>query len=98
MTLKALRVDGGASANDFLMQFQADILDTEIARPTMIESTALGAVCLAGLAAGFYADRRDIARAIAADRVFTPAMDAGKREELLRGWNKAVACARGWAG
>jgi glycerol kinase len=95
--LASIRVDGGACANDFLMQFQADILDTEIVRPAMIESTAMGAACLAGLAVGYYADKADIAGNRAADRVFTPSMAAGRRRELLAGWEKAVRCAVGWA-
>ncbi len=97
VTLKAIRVDGGACVNDFLMQFQSDILDTEIVRPGMIESTALGAVYLAGLAVQFYADKQDIVNNVAVDKVFKPAMDPAKRGELLAGWKKAVACTRDWA-
>lgn len=95
--LRSIRVDGGASANNFLMQFQADILDTEIIRPAVIESTALGAVFLAGLATGFYRDKRDICDNASAVRAFSPQMDADKREALLAGWRKAVRCTFGWA-
>ena len=95
--LKSIRVDGGASANDFLMQFQSDILDTEIVRPAMIETTALGAVYLAGLAVGFYADKADILKNATVDKVFKPAIEAGKREELLKGWAEAVKRSLGWA-
>ncbi len=94
--LGTIRVDGGASANNFLMQFQADILDTEITRPKMIESTALGAVYLAGLATGFYANKEDIIRNAAPDKTFAPAMGGEERERLLAGWHRAVACARHW--
>ena len=92
----SLKVDGGASANSFLMQFQADLLGVDIERPVSVESTALGASYLAGLAAGFWKDREDIRANRSVDRVFAPEMDAAKREELLAGWKKAVACALLW--
>ncbi len=95
--LRSIRVDGGASANDLLMQFQADILGTEIVRPGMIESTALGAVYLAGLAVGVYRDREEIAGSGVAERVFRPEMGEARRRELLSGWERAVRCAFGWA-
>ena len=95
--LKTIRVDGGACANDFLMQFQADILDADIVRPAMIESTALGAVYLAGLAVGFYADQEDIVKKARVDKVFRPSMPEDRRARLLAGWDKAVRCAFGWA-
>ncbi len=97
VNLKEIRVDGGAAANNFLMQFQADILNTDIVRPRMIESTALGAVYLAGLAVGYYENKADIVRNVPVDRVFKPRMDGAKRAALLAGWAKAVKCSFGWA-
>jgi len=94
--IRSIRVDGGASVNDFLMQFQADILDTDVIRPRVIESTALGAVYLAGLAVGYYADRQDIVRNMAQDRVFGPRMSQADRERLVRGWQEAVRRSLGW--
>ena len=94
--LKDLRVDGGACANDFLMQFQADLLDENVLRPQVIETTALGAAYLAGLAVGYYKDFDEIRENWALGRTFTPAMDEAKREKLLRGWHKAVNLALGW--
>ena len=94
--LKDLRVDGGACANDFLMQFQADLLDENVLRPQVIETTALGAAYLAGLAVGYYKDLDEIRENWALGRTFTPAMDEAKREKLLRGWHKAVNLALGW--
>jgi len=91
MPVKELRVDGGACANNFLMQFQADILNTNVIRPKVIESTALGAVYLAGLAVGVYQDRADILQNVAVDKVFKPAMDAERREALAAGWAEAVS-------
>ena len=93
-SLKQLRVDGGASANDFLMQFQADILGCEIARPADVETTALGAAFLAGLATGVWKSTDELESLWGIDRVFTPAMPAGRREELFAGWKDAVARAR----
>ncbi len=94
--LKVLRVDGGASSNNFLMQFQADILDREVQRPSCIETTALGAAYLAGLAVGFWKDAEEIRRNWDMDSSYTPGITAEKRARLLRGWKKAVACTRGW--
>lgn len=95
--LKNLKVDGGASANDFLMQFQADIVDTDVRRPKCIETTALGAAYLAGLAVGYWRDRDEIRENWQIGAVFGPKMDAGRREKLLRGWRRAVKCALIWA-
>ena len=95
--LKSLKVDGGASANNFLMQFQADILNTRVVRPICIETTALGAAYLAGLACGYWESRDEIRRNIQVDRVFDSLMGEKRREELLNGWKKAVNCSRGWA-
>jgi glycerol kinase len=94
--IKSIRVDGGASANNFLMQFQADILNTDVIRPKIIESTALGAVYLAGLATGFYADKEDIAKNISHDRVFTPSIGEADRVKLVSGWKEAVKRSLGW--
>jgi len=92
--LKELRVDGGAAANNFLMQFQADILGSPIVRPADIETTALGAAYLAGLAAGVYKSLDDVAKFWKAERVFEPQMPRHRREELLAGWKHAVAQCR----
>ncbi len=93
--LKALRVDGGAAANNFLMQFQADILATDVERPKVIETTALGAAYLAGLATGFW-KLKDISSAWQIDRAFNPAMDEKKRKKLYKGWLKAVERSKNW--
>jgi glycerol kinase len=97
LTLAELRVDGGATANDLLMQFQADILATPVVRPVVRETTALGAAYLAGLAVGYWASREEIAQNWAADRRFLPRMEPTRREELFAGWRRAVARAAGWA-
>ncbi|MGI8384962.1 glycerol kinase GlpK [Robertmurraya sp. P23] len=91
--LKALRVDGGAVKNDFLMSFQSDILNVPVERPKVNETTALGAAYLAGLAVGYWESREDIAKQWAVDRAFEPKMDSDKREELYSGWKKAVHAA-----
>ena len=92
-----LKVDGGACANDFLMQFQSDLISCNVVRPSCIETTALGAAYLAGLAVGYWTDLDDIRANWAVDKEFTPVMDETKRETLLRGWAKAVKCALLWA-
>lgn len=94
--LSALRVDGGASANDFLMQFQADILDAKVVRPKCIETTALGAACLAGLATGFWKDAEEIRENWQQDKVFVPEISKEKRDALLKGWRRAVRCTLEW--
>ena len=94
--IKSIRVDGGASANNFLMQFQADILNTGVIRPKVIESTALGAVYLAGLAVGFYSDRDDIVKNMSEDKLFKPEIDDAQRETLVSGWKEAVKRSLGW--
>jgi glycerol kinase len=88
--LKNLRVDGGASANDFLVQFQSDISGVPVDRPQCIETTAAGAAYLAGLAVGFWSGLDEIAANRQADRVFTPEMDEQTRKEKLNGWHRAV--------
>lgn len=94
--LNSLRVDGGASANDFLMQFQADILDASVVRPSCIETTALGAAYLAGLATGFWKDAEEVRENWQQERVFVPQISGEKREYLLKGWKKAVRCTLEW--
>lgn len=91
ITLKTLGVDGGACANNMLMQFQADILGTNVQRPAVIETTALGAAYLAGLAVGLYS-LDDIAKNRTVDKTFAPAMDEALKNKLYKGWKKAVAC------
>ena len=91
-----LKVDGGACANDFLMQFQSDILDCKVQRPICIETTALGAAYLAGLAVGYWESLEDIRSNWAIDRVFEPHMADDTRKKLLSGWQKAVQCAILW--
>ena len=91
--IKGLKVDGGASANDFLMGFQADIIDIRVDRPVCIETTALGAAYLAGLAVGYWKDRREIRENWQKANSFWPTMEEKERERLLRGWKKAVDCA-----
>ena len=96
LELKELRVDGGASANNLLMQFQSDILNTDVSRPKNIETTAMGAAYLAGIAEGFWKDRDEIIQLIRADGTFTPDMREEKREKLYRGWKKAVKRVMAW--
>jgi glycerol kinase len=95
--LEALKVDGGACANNFLMQFQADVLGVQVDRPEVIETTALGAAYLAGLAVGYWKDKGDISTNWAISRSFTPDMCEDRREELLKGWHEAVNRSLGWA-
>ena len=95
--LVSLKVDGGASANNFLMQFQADILGCRVERPVCIETTSLGASYLAGLATGYWRNKEDVLTNWQVDRVFEPHMEKNQREKLLRGWKKAVSRVRDWA-
>lgn len=94
--LKELRADGGAIANDFMAQFQADILDVTVLRPKVQETTAQGAAYLAGLAVGFWKDRADIAKRWAVDREFKPAMSKDARDDLYEGWKQAVSATMGF--
>lgn len=96
VALSDLRVDGGACANNFLIQFQSDLLNTTVLRPECIETTALGAAYLAGLAVGYWKDKDEIRENWALSRTFEPNMEEEKREKLLKGWHKAVKCAFGW--
>ncbi len=95
--LTKLKVDGGASANNFLMQFQSNILGARVDRPSCIETTALGAAYLAGLATGYFKDKEEIKRNWQLGEVFVPKMRSEQRNELLKGWKKAVKCALIWA-
>ncbi len=95
--LNSLKVDGGACANNFLMQFQSDILNARVERPQCIETTALGAAYLAGIAVGFWKDREEIRKYWDLERAFEPDMEEEKRSGLLKGWKKAVRCSFDWA-
>jgi len=95
--LKELRVDGGMVVNNWLMQFQSDVLNVRVERPVVSETTALGAAYLAGLAVGYWSSLDDVTRNWAVDRVFTPSMVPGRSDRLYRGWKRAVERARGWA-
>ena len=97
VTLERLRVDGGASANDLLLQIQADVLGLSVDRPVVRETTALGAALLAGMAMGFYADATAVADARRVEQTFTPRMEAGARARLRALWRDAVERSRGWA-
>ena len=96
-SLSALRVDGGAAADDLLLQLQADVLDVPVDRPHVLETTALGAAYLAGLAIGFWPDLDAVRRHWSLERRFQPAMPAQRRDQLVRGWHRAVERAKGWA-
>ena len=93
----SLKVDGGACANNFLMQFQADILDCQVKRPACVETTSLGAAYLAGLASGYWESKEDVLHNWQVDRIFEPDMDDKRRTELISGWKKAVSRVRDWA-
>ncbi|MDO5401538.1 MAG: glycerol kinase GlpK [Eubacteriales bacterium] len=95
--LSALKVDGGAAANDYLVQTQADISAAPVLRPKCVETTAMGAAYLAGLAVGYWKSTAEIRQNWAADRSFRPAIAEADRQQRIRGWKKAVACAAGWA-
>ncbi|MDX1267000.1 MAG: glycerol kinase GlpK [Oceanisphaera sp.] len=97
IALSALKVDGGAVANDFLMQFQADITDARVIRPRQTETTAMGAAFLAGLAVGLWQGTDELADKVAPDREFIPRMNQDTRDSLYRGWKKAVARSLDWA-
>lgn len=96
LAISSLRVDGGASANDFLMQFQVDILGADVLRPECIETTALGAAYLAGLATGYWQSREEIEKNWQLSHRFVPSMSDAIRQERLKGWDKAVRCALMW--
>ena len=95
--LTALKVDGGASNNNFLMQFQSDIINTDVLRPSCVETTAMGAAYLAGLAVGYWKSKEDVIKNWSVDREFKPEMTNADRTAAIKGWSKAVAATRGWA-
>ena len=95
--LDSLKVDGGASMNNFLMQFQADLINAPVHRPSCVETTAMGASYLAGLAVGFWTDKEDVKRHWSMEREFLPERGDIWREKEISGWNKAVAATKGWA-
>jgi glycerol kinase len=96
IALEILRVDGGMVVNDLLMQFQADILDREVVRPAMKETTALGAAYAAGLATGFYGSTEELRATWAADKSWRPAIDEDRREQICAMWRKAVGRSLDW--
>jgi glycerol kinase len=96
ISLSELRVDGGASLNALLMQFQSDILNVPVVRPTIPETTALGAAYLAGLATGYWESREEIAEQWQVDARFEPDMKEDTKAELVKGWEKAVGRSKGW--
>ncbi len=95
--LSSLKVDGGASANDLLMQIQADVINAPVLRPRCVETTAMGAAYLAGLASGYWSDQNEVLSNWAADQTFEPQIDEKKRSKMLKGWKKALTYAHGWA-
>ena len=95
--LTSLKVDGGASKNNFLMQFQSDIINTNVLRPSCVETTAMGAAYLAGLAVGYWSSKEDVIKNWAVDKEFKPEMSDETRNAAIKGWSKAVASTRGWA-
>lgn len=97
INLATLKVDGGASANNYLMQTQSDIINAPVNRPQCVETTAMGAAYLAGLAVGYWANKEEVIKNWAIDRTFTPDISEEERTERVKGWNKAVKCSYGWA-
>lgn len=97
ISIKELRVDGGATGNNLLMQFQADILQTKVVRPAITETTALGAAYLAGLSTGYWKDLEEIGRQWKMEKRFSPALDQEQRRQWINGWNRAVNAAKSWA-
>lgn len=97
IAISSLKVDGGASANSFLMQTQADIVNVPVIRPRCVETTAMGAAYLAGLAVGYWASREDVRKNWASDCVFEPSIGSNERMERIHGWKRAVKYAYGWA-
>ncbi len=97
LSLASLKVDGGACANDFLMQFQADLLNAKVERPKCIETTALGAAYLAGIGVGYWKNSEEIKNNWALEHTFLPKREEDWRKEVRKGWKKAISCAGGWA-
>ena len=97
MALNSLKVDGGASANNFLMQVQSDIIDAPVNRPSCVETTAMGAAYLAGLAVGYWADKEEVIKNWTIDQTFRPQICEEERQQRIKGWEKAVKYSYGWA-
>ena len=97
INLAALKVDGGASANNFLMQTQADIINAPVNRPCCVETTAMGAAYLAGLAVGYWSSKEEVRQNWSIDQKFYPSITEEARHEKVKGWNKAVKYSYGWA-
>ena len=97
INLAALKVDGGASANNFLMQTQADIINASVKRPHLVETTAMGAAYLAGLAVGYWENKEEVRKNWSIDQIFYPSITEEARKEKIKGWNKAVKYSFGWA-
>ena len=95
--IASLKVDGGASANDFLMQTQADIVNVPVIRPQCVETTAMGAAYLAGLAVGYWMNKEDVIKNWTSDQIFKPSIEEADRESRIKGWDKAVKYAYSWA-
>jgi glycerol kinase len=96
IVMNELRVDGGASVSNIMLQIQANLASSKVNRPKLVETTALGAAYMAGLAVGFWKDFDEIERVREVDRIFVPAIDNITREEMLKGWHKAVDRSRDW--
>ena len=97
INLAALKVDGGASANNFLMQTQADIINAPVNRPCCVETTAMGAAYLAGLAVGYWSSKEEVRNNWSIDQKVYPSITEETREQKIKGWNKAVKYSYGWA-
>jgi glycerol kinase len=95
--VKELRVDGGATANNFLMQFQSDVLNTKVIRPKITETTALGAAYLAGLAVGYWKNMDDISNQWQVEKIFEPQMESSQKNNLIKGWKRAIKAAVAWS-
>ena len=95
--LTSLKVDGGASANNFLMQTQSNIIGAPVQRPVCVETTAMGAAYLAGLAVGYWKNREEVVKNQAVEKIFQPQISEEERKRKRKGWEKAVRCAYGWA-
>ncbi len=97
INISELRVDGGATVNNHLMQFQSDLLQAKVVRPKITETTALGAAYLAGLAVGFWSGTDDLKQQWQMDRTFSPQIDSSEMRSYIRGWQRAVDAAKSWA-
>ena len=97
VTIRELRVDGGATVNNCLLQFQADLLQTKVARPKITETTALGAAYLAGLAVNYWSDIQEIRQQWKIDRIFSPGIPESETTSLINGWHRSVRAATAWA-